>query len=148
MSDEQRDPWELKGEKHPVWYTRIEQRIHQQNKTVDRDVRWQVFIISTLLESLKAMAARVAIRTIVLYGPLIDGITGPMITLAMTVAKDAAAKNKEILFESLNQLCMDREVEYKVRIDLLFVLEEELSLDIPITREFATIARENVVIWP
>ena len=147
MNAPQRDPWELDDDQPMLWRTTVLARAQALRQTVDAEARWALFALQTVLEALPQMPSIVALRDILLYGPLANGAPDEVMRLLAITRRDAPPQARSTIWEDLGDLFTQAERLYAIKIDCLIISENEMGDPRHGAHLWQTIANDNVLVW-
>lgn len=147
MSGQQRDPWELDDDQPMLWRATILARAQALGQSVEPEARWALFALQTVLEALPQLPSIVALRDILLYGPLANGAPGEVMRLLAVTSDHAVPSARSAIWDELGDLFTQAERMYAIKIDCLIVSETELGRSCHNPQLWQSIANDNVVVW-
>ena len=147
-SRSQRDPWELEDDTPPPWRATIETRAAAIHQPLTSEARWSLFALQSLLADLRSIPEYSFIRTIVLYGPLANGVAHDPLSLMAVLYETTPASAHATIWEQLGERFKVVERTFALRVDCLITTEGELSNSATQPPHYATIEHDYVVVWP
>ena len=142
-----RDPWELADDEPMLWRRLVAERAEAIGQTVTSAARWQHFALQAILEALTERPGIVALDSIVLYGPLANGVATGKLTLAAIIRTGASPGAQSAIWDDLSELFTDAERMYALKIDCLLFKEEEIRDPLFAPYAWQVIAHDHLVVW-
>ncbi|MBA3826377.1 MAG: hypothetical protein H0X24_21060 [Ktedonobacterales bacterium] len=142
-----RDPWELADDEPMLWRRLVAERAEAIDQTVTSAARWQHFALQSTLEVLIARPSTSALDSIVLYGPLANGVATGKLTLAAVIRTGAPPEAQSAIWDDLCELFADAEHMYALKIDCLLFKEEEIRDPLLAPYAWQVIAHDHLVVW-
>jgi hypothetical protein len=144
---QKRDPWELDDDEPMFWRRIVTDRAEAIGQSVTTAARWQHFALQSILEALAERPSTVALESIVLYGPLANGVAAGKLTLAAIVRTGAPAEMQSTLWDDLTELFADAEGMFALKIDCLLFKEDEILDELLAPYAWQVIAHDHLVVW-
>jgi len=148
MGEQQkRDPWELDDDEPMFWRRIVADRATNIDQEVESAARWQHFALQSILEVLAERPSTVALDSIVLYGPLANGVAAGTLTLAAIIRTGAPPEAQSALWDDLTELFADAEGMFAIKIDCLLFKEDEIRDDLLAPYAWQVIAHDHLVVY-
>ncbi len=142
-----RDPWELADDEPMLWRRVVAERAEDIGQVVTRAARWQHFALQAILEALAERPGAAALDSMVLYGPLANGVATSKLTVAAIIRAGAPADAQSAIWDDLTEIFTDAEVMFAIKVDCLLFKEEEIRDPLRAPYAWQVIAHDHLVVW-
>jgi hypothetical protein len=142
-----RDPWELDDDEPMLWRGVVTERAEAIGQAVSRAARWQHFALQSIIQALAQRPSAIAIDSLVLYGPLANGVESGKITLAAIIRTHAPPQAQAGVWGDLLELFAEAEALYAIKIDCILFNDDEIRDVAHAPYAWQVIAYDHVVVW-